>query len=219
MAFTEELKKYIATWKEFHGDEWEHKLWTDAEVAKITLDNQDLYDKATNYGMKSDILKWELVYRYGGVYVDVDFECLKPLDILHHTYDFYVGIQPLDTQFLQLGAALFGGVPGHPILKNTIETLRESFYSQKGTPARTGPIHFTKSFFKTAGKTGMRDIAFPAHYLYPLGAFDEVIDKDQWILDGAWAVHWWGKTWMPISYRAGSFRSIDNKDQVLDWNV
>jgi len=214
----QELKKYIITWIDKHPD-WQCKLWTDADVAKMTLDNQDLYDNATNFGIKSDILKYELVYRYGGVYADTDFECLRPLDHLHHCYDFYVGIQPLDTQYLQLGAALFAAKPGHPILKHVIDTMKESYYTHKGAPAKTGPIHFTRAFFDIAEKIeGTVDIAFPASYFYPLGGQEKTVDRKRWEDIGAFAVHWWGMTWMPLSYRRGSFRNINNQELIKDWN-
>lgn len=215
----EDLKQYIVTWIEKHlGDEWQFKLWTDADVAKMKLQNQDLYDDATNYGVKSDILKYEIVYNYGGVYVDTDFECLKRLDIFHHCYDFYVGIQPLDTQYLQLGAALFGATPGHPILKHTIESMRESYYKHKGAPAKTGPVHFTRAFFESADKTEHIDIAFPASYFYPLGGQEKTFDREKWNTMGAFAVHWWGRTWMPAKYRNKKFKNIQNEDLVKNWN-
>jgi len=214
----QELKKYIVTWIQKHPD-WEFRLWTDAEVAQITLDNQDLYDDTINFGVKSDILKYEIVYRYGGVYVDTDFECLRPLDILHHCYDFYVGIQPLDSQYLQLGAALFGAKPGHPILKHVIDTMNKSYYSHEGAPAKTGPIHFTRAMFDIAEKIeDTIDIAFPASYFYPFGAQEKVAERKRWEDVGAFAIHWWGMTWMPSKYRKKNFKTIKNEELVKDWN-
>ena len=90
--FPQEYKKYQESWQKHHPD-WEYKLWTDAEVADLDLINRDLYDASLNYGEKSDILRYELLYRYGGMYADTDFESLKPLDTLHYSYDFYIGIQ------------------------------------------------------------------------------------------------------------------------------
>jgi len=213
------LKKYVVTWIEnYLSRGWKFKLWTDADVAKIKLDNQDLYDDSTNYGVKSDILKYEIIYRYGGVYVDTDFESLKPLDHLHYCYDFYVGIQPLDTQYLQLGAALFGARPGHPILKHVIDTMHKSYHSHEGAPDKTGPIHFTRAFFDIAGTTNTIDVAFPASYFYPFGGFEKYADREKWKNLGAFAIHWWGKTWMPSKYRAGRFKKIDNDELAKDWN-
>jgi len=215
----QELKKYTATWLQKHAKGgWRYKLWTDKDVENFNLYNKDIFDRETNFGAKSDIFRYEILYRHGGVYVDTDFECLRALDLFNHRYDFYVGIQPLDTQYLQLGIGLIGSAPGHPILKHSIETLRHSFDTHKGAPAKTGPIHLTRSFFAVAGKTDTIDIAFPATYFYPLGGYDNDIDRDKWEKIGGFAVHWWGKTWMPLKYRKGDFRKIKNDTLTKNWN-
>ncbi len=69
--------------RRLHPD-WEYKLWTDEDVASFGLHNQDLYDQCDNYGEKADIFRYEILHRYGGMYLDVDFICLKPLDVLHY---------------------------------------------------------------------------------------------------------------------------------------
>jgi hypothetical protein len=168
-------------------------------------------------GVKSDLLKWEIVYRFGGVYVDVDFECLQSLDELHHIYDFYTAFQPLDAFFIQLGAALFAAYPGHPILKDCIETIKDDWH-HKGAPKKSGPVHFSKSFMKVAGKQANKDIAFPAFYFYPLGATQKELKRDTWIAGGAYAVHHWAKSWMPKESRRAEFRTFDNPQSTLVWN-
>ena len=54
-------------------------LWTDEQVAGLTLFNQAAFDAAPNFGEKSDILRYELLYAFGGVYVDVDLQCVGNL--------------------------------------------------------------------------------------------------------------------------------------------
>jgi mannosyltransferase OCH1-like enzyme len=134
-------------------DELEQKLKSSRGSQSIVIntdqlkfENRGFYDQANNYGEKSDILKWEIVYRFGGVYVDTDFECLQPLDVFHHTYDFYTGIQPLDTNMVQLGAALYGAIPHHPILQACVNNIKKN-QDIKQIIVKTGPIHFTKMFF------------------------------------------------------------------------
>jgi len=193
------------------------------DVCAITLDNQELYDQVDNYGVKSDLLKWEIIYRYGGVYIDTDFECLRPLDILHYTYDFYTGMQPLDTLLVQLGAALFAGHPKHPILKHCIATIKDDWH-YNGAPKKSGPVHFSKSFLATAGKDNSKDIALPAHYLYPLGCRDKISEERRegeyrmWVNNGSYAVHHWAKSWMPLRYRPMQFRTINNEQSSQSWN-
>jgi mannosyltransferase OCH1-like enzyme len=214
----ESFKALQESWIENHlGRGWTYKLWTDDDIADFGLYNQQYYDDTDNYGVKADILRWEVVYRYGGVYVDMDFECLRSLDTLHYTYDFYTALQPLDTFFVQLGAALFGARPGHPLLKHCIETIKDDWY-QKGAPKKTGPVHFTKSFYAVAGKNGSVDIAFPAFYFYPLGAQQVDGDREGWTKRGAFAVHWWAKSWMPKNYRPAQFRDINNDASAMSWN-
>jgi mannosyltransferase OCH1-like enzyme len=168
-------------------------------------------------GVKSDLLKWEIIYRFGGVYADVDFECLQPLDELHYLYDFYTAYQPFDAFFIQLGAALYAGYPGHPILKHCIETIKDDWH-EKGAPKKSGPVHFSKSFMATAGKNGSRDIAFPAFYFYPQGSTQRELFYDEWVAGGAYAIHHWAKSWMPVNYRRKEFRTFDNEQSSKVWN-
>lgn len=205
------------SWIKHHlGRDWYYKLWTDADVAQLKLYNQYYYDQTDNYGAKSDILRWEIIYNFGGIYVDMDAECLLSFDELL-AYDFFTGLQPLDTFFVQLGAAIFGAAAHHPILKHCIETIKDDWHLQ-GAPKKTGPVHFTKSFYAMAGKNGMLDIALPAFYFYPLGSQDTTIDKNLWIEKGAYAVHWWAKSWMPKEYRSPVFKTIANDNSTHSWN-
>lgn len=165
------------------------------DVNQLNFDNRGLYNQAVNYGEKSDILKWEIVYRFGGVYTDIDFECLQPLDVYHHAYDFYTGIQPLDTNIVQLGAALYGAIPHHPILKACVDTIKNNQHINQ-IIVKTGPIHFTKVFLSVAGKTGLRDIALPATYFYPCGYEQRGSKRDEWCCAESYAVHHWAGSWL-----------------------
>jgi hypothetical protein len=118
-----------------------------------------------------------------------------------------------------MGAALFGGAPKHPILKHCLDTMRLD-WNKKGAPTKTGPVHFTRSFFATAGKQGVCDIALPAHYFYPLGCRegqDKMLYR-VWAEQGAYAIHHWAKSWMPKEYRPRQFRDLKNDAACAGWN-
>ena len=165
------------------------------DARNLQFDNRVYYDQAKNYGERSDILKWEIVYRFGGTYVDTDFECLQPLDLYHHTYDFYTGVQPLDTNMVQLGAALYGAIPKHPILKACVENIKNNQHIAQ-IVVKTGPIHFTKTVLGLAGQTGLRDIVFPASYFYPCGYEQRGTEKSLWCKAESHAVHHWAGSWL-----------------------
>jgi len=167
------------------------------DVADCTFENKIFFDQADNYGEKSDILKWEVVYQFGGLYVDVDFECIKNLDNLHYRYDFYTGIQPLDTNCVQLGAALFAARPRHPILQHCVETIKDD-RDKEQIVVKTGPIHFTRSCIAVSNQlyNDIHTIIFPATYFYPCSYEQRGQPSNVWLRPESYAVHHWAGSWL-----------------------
>jgi mannosyltransferase OCH1-like enzyme len=58
----------ISTWKALHPL-WTVKIWKDEDTDLIHLQNEKAYYSAKNYGEKSDILRYEILNLYGGVYI------------------------------------------------------------------------------------------------------------------------------------------------------
>ena len=96
----------------FYPTGWTHFLWTDDEVAPLldSLRNENAYLAAPNYGQKADILRYALLQRHGGIYVDVDMECVRSLDGLHGRGGptFYAGFS--NTGMVELNNGLIGYV-------------------------------------------------------------------------------------------------------------
>ncbi len=200
------------SWLACHPD-WEYRLWTQKDIAHLNLKNRAYIEKTGNPGEKSDLMRYEILYQYGGVYIDMDFECLRSLDPLHYMYDFYIGIQPLDCEFVQLGIGIIGSVPRHPILKKCIDNIAQQWHNigPEDVPERTGPIHFTKIFMEYVKKNDDTiDVALPAHYFYPLGCREFQLKKNDWQKMGSFGVHHWAKTWLTIPFRRPQFKTIKN---------
>lgn len=194
-------KPMIDSWKKMHPD-WEVKLWTDQDVKKFRMVNQKAFDRAVNFGEKSDIWRYEILYRYGGLYVDTDFECLQPFDELHKTLEFYTGIA------YDLEPVLFNGLigsrPGHPILKACIDSLKTTNpddCSQR-IMSETGPYFFTKAFMGVVSQekdVHGKIVAFPTTYLYPMPnteyGMDPEVAKKNWTRPESYALHYWAVSW------------------------
>lgn len=54
--------------------------WNEGNMPNFV--NQREFDEARSNSEKSDIARFELLYRYGGVYIDTDFECFKNIEEL-----------------------------------------------------------------------------------------------------------------------------------------
>ena len=176
---------YFATfrdkWKSVHPD-WEYRLWTDVDVEELGLELKDLIDQTPNYAEKSDILRSELLDRFGGVYLDVDMECYHSLEELNHKYDMYVGIEyphKIDTtnNRVWLGISIMASRPNHPVLKRWKELIRagwDEVNRKYSSPVSRVINHtyfpFSIAFFEKYKEQNLNNMAFPATYFYPLSA-------------------------------------------------
>ena len=193
------LSKFKKSIKKYHP-EWKYKLWTDKDIPGLKLYNQKYYNLSKNYGERADIVRYEILHKYGGVYLDVDFVCLRPFDILNHCYDFYTSLMPLDCEDT-LCNGVIASVAGHPILKDCIETIEDDWQLSTNLMLRVGPFHFQKSFARIASEKKGRHIAFPKSFFFPINYADKNKCRlhpelvEDLIKPEAFAVHHWAHTW------------------------
>lgn len=139
--------KFREEWGNKHPD-WSMPLWRDNNLPCLL--NQSLFDSASNYGEKSDILRYELVHKYGGIYVDMDFECLRPIDQLLERKNLVVDeCELMNGEYvIKAGAGIFGAVANHPFIEYVTKTLHDTYSinSNLNTPHRTGPYFFDNCF-------------------------------------------------------------------------
>lgn len=194
--FPPKYQAFQNSWKKYHPD-WEYRLWTEKELATFPMKHRALFDASINYGEKSDIARYEILYQMGGLYVDTDFECLKAFDILHNCYDFYIGIQPLDTNIVQLGIGLIGSTIAHPLLQCCLGNLAKNAAQTRQIIQRTGPLYFTQIFEIMAPLLLLYDatVALPSTFFYPRG-YTQSAERNLWQKPESFAVHHWEGSWM-----------------------
>ena len=121
--------------KEAHPT-FEHILWTDQNVPKMPARLQEVYDYMGSrqwYAFQADLLRVFLVYTYGGLYLDIDFEYLPqgggfnniPIEnyraffLNHDTANPSLHHHPAAT----LNNAGLGGEKNHPIFQFLLEDI------------------------------------------------------------------------------------------------
>ena len=67
----------MKTWQDKHPD-WEYILWTEENLPEIK--NKKQFDEMEELAGKADILRYELLYNQGGIYIDADTVCVNPID-------------------------------------------------------------------------------------------------------------------------------------------
>ncbi|NDD58240.1 MAG: hypothetical protein EBZ47_03175 [Chlamydiae bacterium] len=137
--FPKESIPNLQSWLLYHPD-WQVKFWTDRPrhlpVSSITeylitdwscTELEKCYHKTCNFAEKSDILRYEILLREGGLYVDHDVKCFKSFDDLNSKYELYCGLElPSDTptpSSIHVTNNLIAARPGHPVLQRCVQWL------------------------------------------------------------------------------------------------
>jgi mannosyltransferase OCH1-like enzyme len=112
-----EHRRWIRSWRRHHP-KWEHRLWTDDNLPEDPI-RPEVLERLRAPVERADILRLEILYRHGGVYVDTDLECLRPLDDVIGEHEF-VGacLKPG-----RVTNTLIASAPGHPLLERALREL------------------------------------------------------------------------------------------------
>jgi hypothetical protein len=126
-----EYAVYQQTWLEHHPG-WELRLWTEENIPE-GLRRPEVYERLRAPAERANILRLELLARFGGVYVDTDFESLRSIEPLVEDAELFITLAKPG----RVNNALMGSVPNHPIVDEAINQIRpvEFFGHDK---ARTG---------------------------------------------------------------------------------
>lgn len=123
-------EKCHETWKtHFLESEYEHILWDDAKIDEF-IENEfpeyiDFYYSLPFHIMQLDFARYCIIYKYGGIYVDMDFYCFKNFynDLTKNT--FFVE-SPSSKETIQ--NSLFGSKKNNKHILNIINESKKTFY-------------------------------------------------------------------------------------------
>jgi hypothetical protein len=111
-------RPWIESWKRHHLS-WNHRLWTEENLPEDPI-RPEILERLRAPVERADILRLEILYRHGGVYLDTDLECLRALDEVLGEEDF-VGVCHKPGRITNTAIA---SVPGHPLLEAALDNVR-----------------------------------------------------------------------------------------------
>lgn len=182
--------------QELHPN-WELLLWTDNNLPP--LKNQSLFDADPTWSGKSDILRHEVLARYGGLYLDTDFEPLRNIEPLLGQ-----ATCVLDTCKWTKTQAVIGGVSGDPFWCDVVDSLPAHLENlaktnpQANASVRTGP-----RYVWWLVKRHQHITRLPSEACYPFGPRGRDVEGWRtWIKEGpaafpdAYVAHHWCASWL-----------------------
>lgn len=183
-ALPSPYREYSERWRALHPH-WQYRLWN-LENLDFELRRPDLLPQCTHYAQMADVLRLEVLYRYGGVYLDTDFEPLRPIDPVTSG----VGHLFCSEDGAHLSIGIIGARPGSPLIARLLDAM-PSRLGEAPVNVETGPVFVTRQLL---GAGFENDVRFaPSHLFYPY-AWNEPHRADEDFPD-ALAVHRWAHSW------------------------
>lgn len=191
-----EFAGYGRKWAELHPG-WSVRLH---ERPPFPLRNQGLFDRAPELQPRdwkrwqSDVLRLELLWRLGGVYVDTDSDPLRPLDPLLKGVRAFTAYSPNPGPHGERLAnnGTMGCVPGHPFFHALIEELSAWANAHRGqrTARAVGP-YFISHVLESRAWPDVTVFEAPTFYPMSLRQRDSGVRPD---LSEAYTLHHWATT-------------------------
>lgn len=162
---------------------WEHRTYQSPRNPDDFPMTRHLWPLCKDNGQQADLVRLEVLYRDGGVYLDADVQLLRPLDSLLDVEAFACWE---DDRWLC--NAVMGATPGHPALLDALEKL-EKWIRQVGPPS--GPKALTESW---QHRTDVTLLPTPTFYPYK---YDEMhrAGEDFTGNPQTLGVHHWARSW------------------------
>ncbi len=180
------LQDMSITWKKKHP-KWEYKFWNkksiDCFINNVGLDVSNVYKSLPFNIQRWDMIRYLILYQYGGLYVDMDYECIEPLDTLFGDTICCMGLEPKGNTIAPnhpfiVGNALMASVPYYDFFKMLIDEIKQNWNTHFSTHKTyqvlesTGPLMTTRVYNRYSFKEKIN--LLPAELIAPLNR-DEVL--------------------------------------------
>lgn len=204
-----DLEAYQRTWQKHHPD-WMYCLWNDAEIREFIRLHYawflPIYDQYPEHIMRVDAVRYFILNHYGGVYIDLDIECLQPVDTLLTGQQLVFGLEPRRHLEMPVSSesgltqivcnAFMASVAGHPFWEHLFKQLI-SFHKAPGPLDATGPFMLTRAYESYLQQETITlvssDLIYPVDSEKPWSELDPAAQAR--ITDRAYAIHHWMGSW------------------------
>ncbi|MGI9659416.1 MAG: glycosyltransferase family 32 protein [Gaiellaceae bacterium] len=206
---------YQQTWREHHPD-WEYRLWTDADNAEFVRsafpEFWHVYQELPFDIQRVDSVRYLILLELGGLYADLDTECLQPFDALAATSNFAAAEEPdthnewAQAEHPMVSNAIMLAPPGHTLLTDVLEAIVSrgpDVFDHRGVLTSTGPamLGAVVSEYRGRDVSILEPTSFCPFVASAEGrsGFDErrrELGDDALRAEGVMAIHHFGNSWV-----------------------
>lgn len=208
------LKKCIESWHRMCPD-YEIKRWDESnyDISKNTYMKQAY--EAGKWGFVPDYARLDILYNYGGFYIDTDVELLKPLDALR-TQGAFCGVE-------KWGNVNMGGCSGavlhHPMIKEMLDYRKDAVfcYADGTLNPDTCGVYETAPFIAmgmSADNTCQRInemTVFSSEYFHPY----DYMSGENVITENTFSIHHFNGGWLDDKRKEERKKTVGEYNDIL----
>jgi mannosyltransferase OCH1-like enzyme len=181
----EQFRRYRDGWLEKHPH-WEYRLWNLKNLPFRSRHADLLARSKVPYAQIADVLRYEILYELGGVYLDTDFECLRPIDdILKGVTNF-----ACSDNGKALTNAILGAEKSSTLMFRCVCEI-PSRLGHQSPNVETGPTFFTRVVLRHGFHNDLT--VFPTKWFYPY-KWNEPHRANETFPE-SYGVHRWAHSW------------------------
>jgi hypothetical protein len=212
----EKVNNVVDLWKKaIKGSNWTLQFWRDSDIEKFrktsNLVRGDIDYSTLSYVQQSDIIRLELLFKNGGVYLDCDMYPVEFVDSSNNSIDLLSNICSKSSLFfgfsnvgeVEVNNAAIGSIPNHAFIKDMlnqlcIENLPSRSFSE--IISSTGPGFVTRQLSKySENDLALNNaVILSSDYFYPLPNRFRSLNSSDWAIfcsPQTIAIHAWGCSW------------------------
>ncbi len=141
--------KHMETWKIMNPD-FEYICWNEDEMKarNLKLECEVAIEEMEEINGKADIIRWEILYQYGGFFEDADSICIEPIsnELMNNTA--FAGYENETAKPGLIATGTMGFIKNHPLCRSAIDYILANPTSYKKTGKKAwenvGPRLLTK---------------------------------------------------------------------------
>jgi len=136
----------IQSWKDKHPD-WEVRVWGNLELGALKWRNRkqiEVFRARGQWEGVADLMRYEILHEHGGVYVDADSVCVRPLDDWLLDNRLFAVWESERHRPAIIANGFIGCVPHHPALRAIILAASRMRKLQGEPWELVGPVFFTR---------------------------------------------------------------------------
>lgn len=200
-------------------DSW-HRFCPEFEIKEWNTENYDvkknqyMYEAFLNrkWAFVSDYARLDILYQYGGIYMDMDVELLAPIDHLLKADSFFCR---QEDGFLELGSG-FGALPGDSLIQEMLDTYKNrKFILKNGQIDKTPQPEWLSSILRKHGIEKCHDSQIIDNRLILSNDYISSVTGEDSIRTAKLGVHWHNGGWLEEKERKLIKKSLVAREELV----